>query len=292
MAAPALFKTNTNDPKYAGQHLFQVRGLGKPPYSVAMVRDRGDLESFCDYCGTSIRYEYWLDSSDDQHFKVGSDCIHLTFDEGLIHLHNIHPDLLKIKAAQKKAKEEKALKDVQDLLEKHLDDLKLYPHPISYHAARGKSMWDEVNGMLKTGKSESHLKKVAKLIQETLKNPPQPKPEPEKPKFQTKNGDLHKPLQLLVRRYKAPHPTEPTEPYTTYMLACFYEGETEKAYRFTTSTGETFWLPKKAVGRDEAGPYKGKRSVATWYTWDDNTWNKLAKSLTPLGQGTYFNHYI
>ena len=53
-------------------HPFQNAGLGKAPFHCTHVVDSW---SACQFCGTAIRYQYWIKGSDGSHFFVGSDCV-------------------------------------------------------------------------------------------------------------------------------------------------------------------------------------------------------------------------
>lgn len=70
----------------AGQkyHQFEIAGLGQAPYRFVGCRENwfvaGDGSyrkpgGSCDYCGTGILWEFWLESADGRRFKVGSDCV-------------------------------------------------------------------------------------------------------------------------------------------------------------------------------------------------------------------------
>jgi hypothetical protein len=75
-------------------HHFELAGLGKAPFHftgtvtekvfVACPGATPKAGSSCDYCGTGIRYEFWVRSACGKEFKVGCDCIHKTGDRGLI----------------------------------------------------------------------------------------------------------------------------------------------------------------------------------------------------------------
>ena len=66
-------------------HPFEKSGLGKAPFSCTHVTekvwDNGDgttkAGGFCDYCGTGIRWEFWIKGSiaGAKQFKVGCDCV-------------------------------------------------------------------------------------------------------------------------------------------------------------------------------------------------------------------------
>ena len=66
------------------QHVFELKGLGQAPYTYIRCVDRGHRShSDCKFCGTGIRYEFWLRSADGKEFFVGSDCIFKSGDVGL-----------------------------------------------------------------------------------------------------------------------------------------------------------------------------------------------------------------
>lgn len=65
-------------------HPFQKAGLGLAPFRFDGVTERvyqachgAPIQpgSSCDFCGTAIRYEYWILSADNRKSKVGCDCI-------------------------------------------------------------------------------------------------------------------------------------------------------------------------------------------------------------------------
>jgi len=66
-------------------HPFEKAGLGKAPFSCTGVSenvwDNGDgttkAGGVCDYCGTGIRWEFWIKGSiaNAKQFKVGCDCV-------------------------------------------------------------------------------------------------------------------------------------------------------------------------------------------------------------------------
>jgi len=69
------------------KHEFEKAGLGQYPYVFRGIQEKkfqavpGDKDcpiqpgSSCDYCGTAIMYEFWLESADGKRFKVGCDCV-------------------------------------------------------------------------------------------------------------------------------------------------------------------------------------------------------------------------
>jgi len=66
------------------EHIFEKQGLGQSPYTYLFCQDTGKASTSCQYCGTGIRYQYWLKSKDGRQFFVGSDCIYKSGDAGLI----------------------------------------------------------------------------------------------------------------------------------------------------------------------------------------------------------------
>lgn len=77
---------STESVPLAPRHPFEAKGLGVAPFKCTGVDDNegvkllGNPRGFaynCHFCGTSIRYEFEIISSDGKHSVVGSDCIAL-----------------------------------------------------------------------------------------------------------------------------------------------------------------------------------------------------------------------
>lgn len=62
-------------------HRWEKSHLGVAPFTLAGVHDLGKVKASCDFCGTPIRWEFWIKDSTDRTFKVGSDCVHHLRDE-------------------------------------------------------------------------------------------------------------------------------------------------------------------------------------------------------------------
>jgi len=141
-------------------HRFERAGLGLAPF-----RFKGSVTektfqachgapiqngSTCDFCGTCIRYEFWVESSDKKTFKVGSDCIHKTGDAGLIQQISVAERKLRDanNAAAKERKKEKKAARVEKALQK-LEGVRgilaEQPHPNDYFAKQGRTNLDYVN---------------------------------------------------------------------------------------------------------------------------------------------------
>lgn len=140
-------------------HRFELAGLGKGPFTfTGTVTEKvfcvpggtPKAGSSCDYCGTGIRYEFWVESADKKTFKVGCDCIHKTGDRGLIQ---------QISAAERKLRDAKNAVTKQrkiEKLNKRIEEAKAMlpsvrgtlsskPHPSTYFADQGKTLLDYVN---------------------------------------------------------------------------------------------------------------------------------------------------
>jgi hypothetical protein len=88
-------------------HAFEKAGLGKAPFKCVGVTENmwtsgcGTVTKpggSCDYCGTGIRYEYWIVGATGSKFKVGCDCVLRTASQDTV------ADFKKVKAQHEKAK--------------------------------------------------------------------------------------------------------------------------------------------------------------------------------------------
>lgn len=144
-------------------HLFERAGLGKAPfYYTGEMTEKTYCAcqgapvlpgSTCDYCGTCIRYEFWIKSTDGNRFKVGCDCIRKTDDAGLIRqISSAERKLRDMKNAaakeRKKNREAEQLANAKAALPQVAGKLSSQPHPNSFHASQGKTMLDYVNWLL------------------------------------------------------------------------------------------------------------------------------------------------
>jgi hypothetical protein len=140
-------------------HKFELAGLGKGPFRfTGNVTEKTFCAcpgapvqpgSSCDYCGTGIKFEFWVTSSDGKEFKVGCDCIHKSGDRGLIQ--QISSAERKLRDAKNKAA--KARKEVRKneriaAAKAKLDfvrgSLASKPHPNQYYADQGNTLLDYV----------------------------------------------------------------------------------------------------------------------------------------------------
>lgn len=150
-------------------HRFELAGLGKGPFRFtgnvtektfcACPGSPVKAGSSCDYCGTSIRYEFWCVSSDGKEFKVGCDCIHKSGDRGLIlQISKAERKLRDAKNAAAKARknERKAerISNAMDLLNSVRGTLANQAHPSKHFADEGRTMLDYVNWCFANGAGE------------------------------------------------------------------------------------------------------------------------------------------
>jgi hypothetical protein len=147
-------------------HKFELAGLGKAPFHfTGQVSEKTyqacngapvQPASTCDYCGTCIRYEFWVKSADKKEFKVGCDCIRKSDDAGLIQqISKAERELKNAKnvAARKTrlAKKADRIEAAKSLFPMVQDTLANEPHPSDYFARQGKSLADYVVWCLDNG---------------------------------------------------------------------------------------------------------------------------------------------
>lgn len=108
------------------KHVFEVAGLGLAPFKFVGVEEKvhvipgvgSKAGSSCDYCGHAIRWAHWIVSADGKRFKVGSECVAKTGDEGLV---SATKDAIKLakRAIKAKKREEKMLEGQRNWCEKN-----------------------------------------------------------------------------------------------------------------------------------------------------------------------------
>jgi hypothetical protein len=124
----------------AWTHAFEKAGLGLYPFHCVgyaknvYTAHPGAPEQpggTCDYCGTGIMYEFHIISKDGKRFKVGSDCVCKTGDNGLRKECESRPE---VREARRKAAADKAARQFNELkallaLESFRAVLSEMPHP-------------------------------------------------------------------------------------------------------------------------------------------------------------------
>jgi len=147
-------------------HRFERAGLGVAPFRFTgevsekthcVPGEAPRAASTCDYCGTCIRYEFWVASADGRQFKVGCDCIHKTGDAGLIKQIAVAERKLRDQknAARKAAKQNRERERYEAAMAKLptvTGSLASQPHP---RGREGETLLDYVRWMIANGYAKS-----------------------------------------------------------------------------------------------------------------------------------------
>lgn len=148
-------------------HAFEVSGLGKAPFKFVRMTEKVyqachgapvQPGSSCDFCGTAIRYEFWIKSSDQKEFKVGCDCVEKTNDLGLRRV--VDGVMADFKRTQLRIKNDAKVEEIKSLLAK-VDvqaRLKSLPHPHAGMASEGKTLLDYASWMMRNAGMAGTLK--------------------------------------------------------------------------------------------------------------------------------------
>ncbi len=100
--ATATTDSTTNAPEIR-MHKWEEAGLGQAPFEFAYVTQNAGSRASCDYCGTAITYEFWINSHDGRRFKVGCDCVaKVEHDNNL--LDDVQRAQARLQAAQREAR--------------------------------------------------------------------------------------------------------------------------------------------------------------------------------------------
>ena len=104
LATPATANaTATTDAPEIRMHAWEEAGLGQAPFEFAYVTQNAGSRASCDYCGTAITYEFWINSHDGRRFKVGCDCVaKVEHDNNL--LDDVQRAQARLQAAQREAR--------------------------------------------------------------------------------------------------------------------------------------------------------------------------------------------
>lgn len=140
----------TDDPAMIGLHVFERAGLGTAPFRFVGMEEKTfqacpgapvQPGSSCDYCGTGIRYVCHILASDGRRFKVGSDCVAKTGDNGLIRAFKTSPEFRKHQRELARSKAERVNAEMDAILSDP-QALTQFPHPQDFRAARGETLRD------------------------------------------------------------------------------------------------------------------------------------------------------
>lgn len=140
-------------------HRFERARLGTAPFRFLFMEEKshplGDGTSqpggTCHYCGTGIRYCFWIESAEGRKFYVGSDCVGHLGDTKLVAVvmsaERKRKNALARDRREKKRREqaEADAREVASRLHEYraaLDVLEAFPHPTPYFAGQGKTRAD------------------------------------------------------------------------------------------------------------------------------------------------------
>lgn len=140
-------------------HKFERAQLGSAPFKFIGLEekfiDHGDgttqAAGTCHYCGTGIRYCFWIESADGRKFYVGSDCVGHLNDTKLVAVvmsaeRRRKNDLARDRReAKRRLQAEADAREVESRLPEYaaaLEALAAFPHPTPYFAAQGKTRAD------------------------------------------------------------------------------------------------------------------------------------------------------
>lgn len=131
----------TDNAAEVGQHVFERAGLGLAPFKFVGMSENavkcgvnGETKAggSCDYCGTGIRFEFWLKSADAKTFKVGCDCINKSGDAGLMRAYKTSHEYRKHQRNLRAAKAQREALELAALVESLTPALSAKPHPYGY----------------------------------------------------------------------------------------------------------------------------------------------------------------
>jgi hypothetical protein len=160
--------------KLYDMHPFEKAGLGAQPYRLVAVTKNvyvacpgapAQPGSCCDFCGTGIMYEFWCISSDGKRFKVGCDCIHRSGDVKLSSASKIQERKLANEMRHEKERTNIATLTAWLALPETQTLLASIPHPQSWAAAKGQTLLDSVNWMMRNAGNSGKMRLLKSLRQ-------------------------------------------------------------------------------------------------------------------------------
>lgn len=130
----------TENAANVGRHAFEVAGLGIAPFRFIGASENvitypdGTQKAggTCDYCGTGIRTECLVRSSDGKLSKVGCNCIAKVGDAGLLKAYKTSPEYRAKQREIRAAKSAAVLAEFKSCLETLGAKLATLPHPQSF----------------------------------------------------------------------------------------------------------------------------------------------------------------
>lgn len=142
-----------------GKHAFELAGLGLAPFRFVGASENvitypdGTQKAggSCDYCGTGIRTECWVKSSDGKQFKVGCNCIEKVGDKGLMQAYKNSPEYRQHQRELKAAHDKIVFEQLTALINANREKLASMPHPYGFtdrQTGKPLTYLDQVNWML------------------------------------------------------------------------------------------------------------------------------------------------
>lgn len=164
-------------------HPFERAGLGKAPFRFTGLKEqdlchgeailnRDEYErtgikmttkpgGSCDYCGTYIVVMCGIESSDGKRFKVGSDCACKVDDKPLTD--KVKCAVNKRRAAIKKVSNANRIAAAKALMPSVAPALQQEPHPKSWRAEKGETLYDWCAWMFKNAGNTGMIRAARKV---------------------------------------------------------------------------------------------------------------------------------
>lgn len=130
----------TDNASDVGKHAFEIAGLGLAPFKFV-----GASENFitypdgttkaagtCDYCGTGIRLECRIVSSDRKESVVGCNCVEKVGDTGILKAYKSSPEFRAHKRKLAQLKDAIVQKEIDALMVELSQYFAVLPHPYGY----------------------------------------------------------------------------------------------------------------------------------------------------------------
>lgn len=152
-------------------HKFELAGLGKAPFYFVEAKELHygnasvgqDFGGSCEYCGHYIRVGFFVKSSDNKTFVVGSDCIKKVGDKGLIK--RVNQELAEKKRKADSAAVSELRQAVIDRNEEVVSLLDSQPHPFM----TGKTMFEYADYIFTHGWTITSGKRVLTAFRKAKK---------------------------------------------------------------------------------------------------------------------------
>ncbi len=116
--------TKTDNQAHVGMHVFERAGLGKAPFRCVGAHEEyithpdgtTQASGSCQFCGMGIRNVFMIRGADGKMFKVGSDCVARTGDEGLIKSYKTHPAVRQLNRDKAQARDDRVVAEWNTLI--------------------------------------------------------------------------------------------------------------------------------------------------------------------------------